>query len=483
MPFRLLLCVFFLSSGTAAAQSVQWSSPQKLEHRDLITEVAGQNSRGIFIIKKSYREQQRDIIIERYADNLRRMAGKSFLTGRNDYYADLVVGEENIDLFFASFNKASKSYDVKVRRLDYNLNAPYGDSILFSMPSNSVNERFLQLFRQKGSSDLLFVFTREDKDNPSVFNYLLLDSNLSLVKWGVFNLHLDNEFDMKDAVFTKDKFAMVIKENVKRKVSRFGYRLYIYNGLFGNSEPVPTPLFDDSNTVTDGLLKADFKNNAFVFSGIYSSGDSSFAKGYCLWRLPLLHSSPTLNMQPFASEVVDEMSGKVTKVKGIQNLRAGDIILREDGGVVITFEEFLENREAVFDMSIGSSPVPQSNYRYYYYYDNLLMLSIDTAARLSWHAIGRKDQVSINDQGVYSSYLQSILPGKVYYIFNDLSRKNWSLNLYELNADGSVHNSVLVKSQDYNYRLIPQQGRQVSWNTTIIPAYGRDGLILMKITF
>ena len=102
---------------------------------------------------------------------------------------------------------------------------------------------------------------------------------------------------------------------------------------------------------------------------------------------------------------------------------------------------------------------------------------------MDWHTVTKKDQISINDQGLYSSYLLAVLGDRIYYVYNDLARKNWSLNAFRLTPNGVSVNDVLIKSQDYEGRLIPQQGSQIDYNTILIPGFNHSGMLLLKISF
>lgn len=473
--------MFFLFFGLHA-QRIQYSQAVKVEKKANIMEIAGKNDGGIYVIKKSYRNEQRNIVIERYTDNLKRLSSKEFLTGKNDFYALLKTSSAGLNLFYAFFNKEKNEYQLKVKKLDFNLTASNEDSILFKIPANSVSERFLQVFTQKNDPDILFTYTMQNNDIPFEFNYLMVDSNLQIINSGSFGLSMENKYDIQDAAFNRDHIALIIKEDVKRKTNRLGIHYHILDFNTSENAALMTDLYNDTMTVTEGLLRMDIKNNHLIFAGLYASHDSSYSKGYFIWKRELSSHTTFSKLNPFAKSLVDEMSGKISKVDGIYNLRTGDIILREDGGVVLTCEEFLETREVVFDMNVGS-PISQSNYRYYYYYNNLLILSINPNSELDWHIVTKKDQISINDQGLYSSYLLAVLGDRIYYVYNDLARKNWSLNAFKVTPNGVSVNDVLIKSQDYEGRLIPQQGHQIDYNSILIPAYNHSGMLLLKISF
>jgi hypothetical protein len=154
---------------------------------------------------------------------------------------------------------------------------------------------------------------------------------------------------------------------------------------------------------------------------------------------------------------------------------------RGDGGMILTSEEYQETRESVTD--VNAYGVVQPNVRNFYYYQNLLVLSISPQGSIDWHTVIRKDQVTVNDNGTYSSYIMCVTPDKILYVYNDLSRKNWTLNVTEVDEKGVASNSILVRPQNYDGRMVPQYGDQISYNQFLVPGITARGIVLMKVTF
>jgi hypothetical protein len=187
----------------------------------------------------------------------------------------------------------------------------------------------------------------------------------------------------------------------------------------------------------------------------------------------------TLENHPFPAAVIGDMAGKTARIQGLHNLRVGDILFRKDGGVILTCEEYQETREAVADVTMYG--ISQNNFRYYYYFQNILLLSLNHNGSIQWHSVLHKDQVSVNDDGMFSSYALAAMADKLVYIYNDQSRKSWNLSLYEVNADGTASNRIVIRAQEYEARLMPQYGTQLSYNEVVIPGVDRRGQVLLKL--
>jgi hypothetical protein len=473
MRSAFLYCLLSLAITGLRGQEVQWSAPAKATDR-ISAEVIGKNSEGNFIVKKPI-GTSRNIMIERYDDNMRMEKSRAFFTKKGEYYAQAVLTSKLIQLFWVFHDEEKKELQVRLQYIDFKLEPVGGDSLLFSFPDGEFNEKYLQVFRPLSSPATLFIYTSQSIEIPSQFNYYVMDTASTRLHAGTFNIDIRTKYDIDDATFLDDKIAMLVREDVKKKQSRQGYLYTICHGSFGQTSLTQTQLTNDSVTVIDGRLKADFLNRDIVFGGLYEKKDSGYAKGYTIWRA----ATNKWENRKFTRQVIADMAGKTARINGLFNLRVGDILLRKDGGFIITCEEYQETREPIADMTMYG--ISQNNFRYYYYFQNMLLLSVNPDRTVQWHSILRKDQVSVNDEGIYSSYALATMADKLVYVYNDLSRKSWNLSLYEVNSDGHVSNRILVRAQDYEARLMPQYGGQLSYNEILIPGIERRGQVLMKV--
>ncbi|MGZ5244442.1 MAG: hypothetical protein ACXWDO_02980, partial [Bacteroidia bacterium] len=450
-----------------------------MSERSFITEVVGQNAEGIFVLRKSYRQPERNVTLEHYTKDMRLLHNKSYATDKGEYFVQVVLLSNEIQLYYTATDFNTREMEMRVRKLNFNLVAQGKDSVLFRMPGSDFSERKLRVYKPMGQQQSFFLFTKQSIDIPTSYHFYITDTTLHTLHAGEINLNISNKYEIENVAFTKSHIALLVREDVKRKVNKHGFMYYLAETKIGSASTILNPLFNDSINVTEGLIKADYTKNAIVFAGLFNMKDSSYAKGYYV-RTHLPDSGKTITkMAVFPDGAIADLSGKNAKVKGIYNLRSGDMILRKDGGVVLTSEEYEETREAVMDMNMYG--VSQTNFRYYFYYENMLVLSINPEGELDWYTVLRKEQVSVNDNGIYSSYSVSAQADKLVYIYNDLSRKSWNLSLYEVNADGESNNKIILRAQDYEAKLVPQYARQIAYDEVIIPGLSTKGYILLKV--
>jgi hypothetical protein len=384
-------------------------------------------------------------------------------------------------MFYAQAASDNKTVDIRLKNIGFNLAENGKDTTLFSFTSTNPDLAMISVYKIKLNPYILITYSTELSEYPSQYGYVLLDENYNKVNSGTINTGGKKLLSIEQVTFTRDQACFLIREDGGSKTVKQGYRFYIYKLRFGDSSMTKTPLFNDRYAVTEGLLKTDFKNDAMVFAGLFAKLDSSYVKGYCTWKNDLRSNAESIQFTPFPVDVVSEMEGRRIKVQGIFNLRAGDLDFRTDGGIILSNEEYQETHENVSDFNAYG--VQQPSVRNYYYYENLLILSINPSGSLDWHTVIRKDQVSVNDNGTFSSYVLAVLPDRLLYVYNDLTRKNWDLSVAEISEQGKAESKVLVKPQNYDGRLIPQYGYQISYNQFIIPELTPRGIVILKVTY
>ena len=107
-----------------------------------------------------------------------------------------------------------------------------------------------------------------------------------------------------------------------------------------------------------------------------------------------------------------------------------DIFMMNDGSQVGSIEQFYIYRRMNYDNRTGLSSTI-----YYYYYDDIIVFKISPDGTMNWEKRINKSQVSVNDNGPYSSYASFCDGKKIYFIFNDNMRNYNELGEYVMTDD------------------------------------------------
>jgi len=477
-PF--IITILCLAYHTSVGQKAEWSEEEKIIGHNVYARILGQNKEGLYVLRQTETMPSHNITIERYGENLHKAVTEQFLIKKGEFLVQASLQENELQVFYGVPNKETQNIDVWVKRLDANMVETGKDTLIFSLPATNIRYEFLTVYKPNRLPITICIYPNDNYTNPASLHYILLNSDLSLYASGDFSVNMESSYTISQLEFTKEEIVMVADMGATRKDENITEH-FLLSGSFGVGSLQKTPLFDDSTVIGEGILKGDYKNNTLVYAGLYKMQDSGYSKGCYVWMRDIGGNKLNTYKIPFPAKLVEDMTGKSAKVKGVYNLVANGLSLRQDGGLILTAEEQETSREMVNE--VNTFGISQANYRMYFYYKSLVALSINKDGKIDWYKALRKEQQTIDDNGIYSSYITAAMPGKLVYAYNDLSRKNWSLAGFEVQPDGTAQNEVLIKTEDYNAELIPAEAVQVAENQIVIPGFGRKGAVLMRLSF
>jgi hypothetical protein len=123
------------------------------------------------------------------------------------------------------------------------------------------------------------------------------------------------------------------------------------------------------------------------------------------------------NLEDFSKELIKEMNNSDSDKKRNQELRANinlkQIIAKPDGGSIVIFEEEYIQVVTTTNSNGGSST------SYYYHNNDLLIMNLEANGEIAWQAVIPKQQVSVNDGGMFNSFYATFYNNKVHFVFND----------------------------------------------------------------
>ena len=182
-----------------------------------------------------------------------------------------------------------------------------------------------------------------------------------------------------------------------------------------------------------------------------------------------------------------------------------NIILRKDGGFILTGEDFYtQSRSNPWNRFDYLNSYPYYNsFDYYnspsafyyrprnfyggggqvrYFYDNVVVLSIDKDGKLVWSNVIHKNQYD-DDHDNYLSFQLMAIGGDLHFLFNELQRQNELLIDQSVSAEGVLTRNPTLKSLDRGFQFMPKFGKQVSARQIIVPCAYRNYICFAKIEF
>ncbi|MDH5399348.1 MAG: hypothetical protein OEX02_14450, partial [Cyclobacteriaceae bacterium] len=148
----------------------------------------------------------------------------------------------------------------------------------------------------------------------------------------------------------------------------------------------------------------------------------------------------------------------------------------------------------------GANGAMMTNTMYYYYRNDIIIVSFSPEGEIKWLDKIPKTQVTVNDGGLYSSYAKTIVGDKIYFLFNDHPQNlaySGDGKLYNFNkSKGSIavivgidsegqqtRRDMLFAVRDVDAMTIPTVSTQVSDNEMVIFSKWGKRQRLVRATF
>lgn len=300
-----------------------------------------------------------------------------------------------------------------------------------------------------------------------------------------------------DDFYFGENFLQAIVDNDGRMhlvIERDNFRskrkqhLYEIISFAGEDAPLRTETIEMEDKLTyDVFFTYDNLNRQMVAGGLYSEKDHNRAQGFFYLRTrpaaggTLVDS--VLTFTRFSDELINSLEGEEKKNnKGLRELSVRETVLRRDGGILLIAESNrqYERRSTAANRVFYDSP---ARLLVDYYYDELMVFSLDPDGSLHWQNILHKKQYSQDDQGAYSSYFLLRTPTHLRFLFNDEIRYENTVSEYVLNGLGAYDRNSLFSTKNLDLRLRFRDALQVAGNELLIPSERRNRLKLVRLEY
>lgn len=240
----------------------------------------------------------------------------------------------------------------------------------------------------------------------------------------------------------------------------------------------------------EGLQPARFK---FVYDnrhqrltglGLFTERQPSRSHGlFCFFLDDQSEGGFEIYQHPFREEVSRKLTGNPEAFrKGLEDLDIRDVLLREDGGVVVFAEESRRVERNIAGQQFQFSPAG-GRFIVDHYFEDLLVTSFGPGGQLDWQEVLPKKQYSQDDDGLYSSVFLMTAPDQVRLLFNDEIAYENTVSAYTLNHRGQL-DRISVLSTDYQkLKLIFRESVQTGVYELLVPSERSGKVRLVKIEF
>lgn len=282
-------------------------------------------------------------------------------------------------------------------------------------------------------------------------------------------------------IFTAEKDA---QDNVK------GDEYYVIRIDKINGQQTSYTIKCEKEIFGEPQFEIDNANGTLLFCGFYDDkGDPADAAAngffYLKYDAPngLLKQS---NYSPFPSAFMTSLTGRSAGMSNrLFTFNIRKMLLRMDGGALITAESVIRDKREVVTMSPSIMSTPYNTYRtiFTFAYNDIIAFSFNPDGSIDWSAIMRKKQLSEDDDGFNSSFAFINEKDKVHFLYLDEISTSASLDAYDLNSSGTSQRVILFGQEEKDVFLIPKQGKQVAPNEVVIPSVKNGSFRLVRVQY
>lgn len=529
--FVALACLFLFGYQPIIAQPDYVKVTQgpiiKAKKKGTLDDIIGHVGNSYYTT--SYRKKW---LIEKYSNSMQLQTSKEIELPFDDKERSIerfMIWKDKIVLFSSYFDKKLKEKYLFVETINPN-----------SLGTNHDMKRIdkFEVEKRKFQGDFSFTTSRNDKrllefanlpyekNAPETYYFQVFDEKLNKLWSNDVTLpYTDDLFSVENIRVDDNGYVYVMgvkfQEGKERRASKrdgdptYTYKLISYHYNDGKVTPKEYDIKLKDKFITD-MQYAITDDGNIVVSGLYSKVGTYSIKGAFYLTVDaqsreIVKTSFKEFDFEFLTEHLSERKKKKAKKKEAKGKKSPELyqydlqelILREDGGVVLIAEQFYI--QVVTSSYTDANGHTHTTTTYYYHYNDIVVVNINPQGEIEWNVRIDKQQTSTNDGGFFSSYTSHVKDDKIYIIFNDNPKNMFQSNsidptnkpktrsfipykesviaIVEINSDGYMKKDILVKTEKGEVVSRPKVAEQLTDDETILFAQRKKEYQFIRLNF
>ncbi|HCT29916.1 MAG TPA: hypothetical protein DIW31_04120 [Bacteroidales bacterium] len=524
----LVISITIYGQNQTEKYDIKWGNEIEASRRQTLSGIIGSDQSGFYALKTKHGMffgLSTELTIEKYDNNANLLKSVELtLTDepKKRSYEDIIKVNDKYYLFTSFTDSKTKLNSLYVQTIDMASLTPNNDKkkvadFDYSESSWKRNRGdFLTTTSKDDSKVLAFYKLPFDRGEKKRIGFSVLDNSMNKIWSRDLALPYNDELCDIERIRVDNEGKVYVQCTVykeKRRAKRHGEPNYEYVLLcYKNGSEKP----DDYKISLQGKFLADMQfsvrnSKDIICAGFYSEKGTFSIKG--AFYLTIDGSSKEIIKQSYKEFSIDALVENLTerqKKKVERKLEKGkevelyeydldNIIMREDGGALLYGEQYFVN--AVTTTQTGPNGVITTITNYYYNYNDIIIVSVNPGGDIEWVTKIPKRQVTVNDNGFYSSYYNFLRNDKIYFLFNDNPQnllektndskkyknfsggKNSVVVLAELDYNGNYTKDALFKSADAEVIIRPKVCSEISKDEVVIFGQRRKTQRFAKIIF
>lgn len=492
--------IFFLPLAITA-QTISFSDYEREDSRDLNFEVIGKMN-GNFLVYKSIHWNHKISVFDNEM-NTKEIVKLDFVPEKT-FNADFITYNDFFYMIY-QYQKRNIVHCMAVK-LDANgkkMSEPV-ELDTTQIPVLADNKIYTTVYSE--DKQQIMVFKIQKKGERFNIATLLLDNQLHEVKRTRESMYFDERRDNYGdfMIDNEGNFIFTIDNRQGERESSNSLKLVTKAPL---ADTFAYHTIDLQKQYIDEVkLKIDNLNKRYIINSLYYPKSRGSIAGLftCIWE----PKYGAVVAQIF--NVFDENFRAEAHSEGLLRFAFDDffihhILVRKDGGFLLTAEDFSSQTRGSnnpwnrwdylsnYSMNSGFysyNPYygyyrPFSNYNnsqsIRYYYDNIIVLSLDKYGKFEWSKVIHKSQYDDDDDN-FLSFATMNWGGEIHFLFNADTRYQ-VISDQSISADGSIKRNATLKSQEKGYEFMPKLSKQVGARQLIVPCSYRGYICFAKVDF
>lgn len=373
------------------------------------------------------------------------------------------------------------------------------------------NKIYSTISSEDKSKIMIYKIRRENgKFN---FTTLLFNDSLQLQHKSQIPTNYDDKKDLFSDFFLDDMGNFVFTKGNRSSTRDFIKDL----SLITKSPEIDTFSLNQinlsGNYLDDIKLKIDNENKHYVINSLYYKNKRGNAEGIftAIWDI---NTSQMIseNFQYLGDTVRLAAKSNGNNKTALNDYFIRNIVLKKDGGFILAAEDYYIQSQSSpwnrYDYLYGYPSFSPFNsymyspfsygyggyggyggypYNYFgsqsrYYYNNILVISMDKTGKADWASVINKSQYDDQSDN-FLSYVMMLTGGQLHFLFNTLERRNLLITDQSVSGSGQITRNPPFRNLDRGYTFMPRYGKQVSATQIIIPCTYRNYICFAKIEF
>lgn len=473
----------FTTQLMAQSPDVEWLNISGSVKGSYQHKVLGADVKGFYVYQSSGRERA----IEKYNYNGGMVySHKIPLDDRSIEIEELLVRKEDVVVFFSIFNSTLRKHGLFYMIIPHQ-GEPQKPMILMDM--DGVSNRTRSYFRITPNEDLSgFNGMHEHRPRPDELwlEVVFYDAMIRPISNTKLILPMTAErYEVRKVVNDPQHHVYVLLHTINRDLKntepeKSAYKLIKINRFTLQADELK---LGSSLYHLNALEMAyDRLHQKMVLAGFYSLSDRSQIAGLVLARInPAEMQFDTIGYgrfdAEFAQRIVSYKSSK--KEKELTDYFLRDLVLRDDGGVVLMAESNYQTNQTFVQYSQG---FPIYREVVYYHYDEIVLVSANPDGSVDWRQIIPKNQTSVSPSPEFS-YTAFASRDHINILFNEEGRSKSNVALYSISNTGNVVPRNVLSAETNEANIVPSDARIISPNTLLVPANKRKKKGVFRLTF